>query len=165
MYRSLFSVWFPSKWKFWNLSFKYLYLSKETHRLNDFYVCFVENKLVNYLNYGHREYNLEKATIYTIFIDIYIYLPDSKCNVKHWNPIPLEYCQLHYHRREYVTCEDLANDNACYVLPRTQTSHPVALILLPGREISFCFKLRSKRLTKWKDPRERACFPSSFFPL
>lgn len=75
MYRSLFSVWFPSKWKFWDEPKLQIFIFiKETHRLNDFYVCFVENKLVNYLNYGHRKYNLEKATIYTIFIDIYIYI-------------------------------------------------------------------------------------------
>lgn len=54
-----------------------------------------------------------------IYMCVYIYsIRNAMWNIEIL--FPLEYCQLHYHRREYVTCEDLANDNACYVLSRNR---------------------------------------------
>lgn len=54
-----------------------------------------------------------------IYMCVYIYsIRNAMWNIEIL--FPLEYCQLHYYRREYVTCEDLANDNACYVLSRNR---------------------------------------------
>lgn len=79
--------------------------------------------------YPSRKYTIEERSFaFHRFI-----LGSPKCK-RYRNRIPARILSetLSTGRREYVTCEDLADDNACYVLLAWQSSHSVTSELRPG---------------------------------